>query len=399
MLDTRGNVLLDPYLPWADLAFRKNPYPWYARLQQEQPLYQISEREYIVSTYADYVEFVRLPCMSMKEPDWVKPHTWQVFLDSVLYYDPPRQTQLRRHFNRWFTPKMIGEWVKHTRSVLEEALAKVPADGRVEAHHHLLAVPTHITMCRVFQVPEDDIDGVIENALRIVSAQSPACTEEDIAQSVVGFDYLFRRCREIIAQKKLQPGTGLTDALIEAQARGELTEAEVEQTLVNFFFSGAPNPSYVLACALHHFTRDPALYQLYKTTPSVRTAMVNEFLRLYPPEMSFARYNTEEVEIQGERIPAGSKLTFMTAAVNRDAKVFADPDRFDHTRSMRESQHLSFGIGAHNCAGQLISRAEIETVLTCITERYSAIELTAEPAIRYDDRIMNYLDLPLRLVP
>ncbi|MDT6997621.1 cytochrome P450 [Burkholderia cenocepacia] len=392
-----GDFLQDPYLPWADPAFRNNPYPWYERLQREAPVYRISEHEFVVSKYADYVEFAKHPAMSMEEPDWVKPHPWHVFKDSVLFYDPPRQTLLRRHFNKWFTPKMVAEWAKHTKELVSDALDNIARDGVVEAHHNICVVPTHVTMCRVFDIPEDDIEGVVENGLRIVMAQSPASTKAQLDDAVVGFKYLFDRCNSFVTEKRRNPGNGLADALIEAQARGELTEAEVVQAMVNFFFSGAPNPAYVLASALEHFTREPGLFDLYKTVPESRQAMINEFLRLYPPELSFTRYNKTEVTIGGTVIPADSVIRFMTAAVNRDPDVFAEPNKFDHTRSMRESQMLSFGIGTHGCAGQLISRVEIEVILTAIAERYSRVELAGSPTVQHDDRIRNYLTLPLRL--
>ncbi|MNN35552.1 Cytochrome P450-SU1 [compost metagenome] len=85
----------------------------------------------------------------------------------------------------------------------------------------------------------------------------------------------------------------------------------------------------------------------------------------------------------------------MTAAVNRDETVFKRPNVFDHTRPQEASQHVSFGIGVHACAGQVISRAEIEATLNVIASKYSRIELAEEPVTLNDDRIRNYITLPL----
>ncbi|WP_333995244.1 cytochrome P450, partial [Burkholderia orbicola] len=107
-------------------------------------------------------------------------------------------------------------------------------------------------------------------------------------------------------------------------------------------------------------------------------------------------YTVTVLNAGSRSIPENSVIRFMTAAVNRDPDVFEDPNTFDHTRSMRESQMLSFGIGTHSCAGQLISRVEIEVILSAIAERYSRVELAGSPAVQHDDRIRNYLTLPLR---
>jgi cytochrome P450 len=44
------------------------------------------------------------------------------------------------------------------------------------------------------------------------------------------------------------------------------------------------------------------------------------------------RIATEDVELAGVRIPAGTIVLANTAAANRDPAAFSDPDRFDITR-------------------------------------------------------------------
>jgi cytochrome P450 len=333
--------------------------------------------------------------MSMVEPDWVKPHNWHVFLDTILFYDPPKHTTTRRHTNKWFTPKLVAEWVKHTISVTEEALNRIEPDGYIEAHHHICVVPTHITMCRVLGVIEDEIELATLNSLKIVGMQTPAATQADKDRARDGFEWLFAKCKAMINEKRENPGNGLLDAMLTLEASGDMTYNEVLQTLVLFYFSGAPNPAYLLASILEHFAREPHLFELYRENPEVRQAMINEFIRLNPPEQSFTRYPTEDIEIRGVTIPAGSCIRFMTAAANRDETVFKRPNQFDHTRPQEASQHVSFGVGVHACAGQVISRAEVQASLDVIAQRFKRIELAEEPVTMNDDRIRNYITLPL----
>lgn len=385
-------------LPWGNLDFRKNPYPWYARLQREYPLYRENENTWVITRYKDYMDFVRHPAMTIVEPTWVGPHPWRAIESTVQGVEGAEHVKMRRHSNKWFTPKLVKEWVKHTAEITLSELEHVDADGFLEAHHHLCVMPSHVTMCRVLQIDERDVDRVIQNTLKIVGAQSPLATEANKAVAREGFAFLFEKCRAMIAKKREEPGDGLLDALLAAQDKGEMTEKEVLETLLLFYFSGAPNPAFMLASILHHFTREPELLLMYRDNPEQRQAMINEFIRLYPPEMSFTRFLTEDLQIHGQTIPRGSCLRFITAAVNRDASVFSQPGRFNHLRGEQESQQVSFGIGAHACAGQVITRAEIETVLNIVTERYSRIELAGEPLTLNDDRIRNYLELPVRFI-
>jgi len=53
--------------------------------------------------------------------------------------------------------------------------------------------------------------------------------------------------------------------------------------------------------------------------------------------------STRPTEIRGVPIAEGDKVVMWYPAANRDAEVFADPDRFDVGRD--PNPHLAFGIG------------------------------------------------------
>ncbi len=57
---------------------------------------------------------------------------------------------------------------------------------------------------------------------------------------------------------------------------------------------------------------------------------------------------------------AGDGLIIAGDLANRDASVFAEPDRLDLHRQAR--RHLSFGFGPHQCLGQTLARIELQIV-------------------------------------
>jgi cytochrome P450 len=90
--------------------------------------------------------------------------------------------------------------------------------------------------------------------------------------------------------------------------------------------------------------------------PSLVPSAFSEVLRYYPPVHAWGRRVTRDVEIEGVLIPQGSQAAILFGAGNRDERHYPNPDVFDVARN--PADHLSFGYGAHSCAGQGLARME-----------------------------------------
>lgn len=380
-------------LPWDDQEFRDNPYPWYEKVRAESPVYQVSDGTYLVFRHADIVRWGKDPCMSVADPDM---GAWEAFAHTMLFKDPPEHTALRRRTAKWFTPKLIKRWAEHTADVVRETLDAATPGEVIEAHLELAVKPTHVTVCRILGFPEHDVKPVPESMITAMDALVAEPHPDSDAAAAQAFAYLEGRVREMIAEKRRNPGTGLADELIAAQDRGELTELNVLQTLMLLFGSGGHNPGFTGAIGLEFFAQRPDILETYRNQPEERSMIIEELIRLNPAEMSFPRITTADIEISGVQISAGSTIRFMIGSANRDPEVFERPDEFDHTRPLA-AKHLSFSIGPHACAGQLLSRVELETMFTTVAERCERIELAGEPVTYHTDRGRNYRSLPIRL--
>ena len=67
----------------------------------------------------------------------------------------------------------------------------------------------------------------------------------------------------------------------------------------------------------------------------------------------------------------------MLAAANRDAAVFAEPDRIDITRS-NAAEHLAFGFGPRYCLGVSLTRLEGAIAFETLARRFPNIRLASE---------------------
>lgn len=391
-------IAQDEYLPWGNESYRRNPYPWYERVRIEHPVYKMADGTYVVTRYDDVMKFGKLPIMSIVDPEWVPKSPWAALSKTVLGADPPIHTALRRRTNRWFTPKLVQDWVKAAESATHEALNRVQSGVVFEANLELGVIPTHAAMCRALQLPTDNVEPVHAAMLKAMAALSSIADKEDDRRAAEAFAYLRSRSIDLIAHKRSNPGDGLADALLEAEENGEMTEEEVIQTVSLFWGSGGHNPSFFVGAGIECFGRNPEIYEMYRQQPELRTGIQNEVLRLNPPELSIVRYPTEDVEIRGIQIKAGERVRFLLDAANRDPEVFPEPDKLDPFRSPEAAQNLSFGIGPHACAGQVISRAGADTIFRVISDRIHKIELAGEPTYDATDRSRAYVALPAKVL-
>lgn len=384
-------------LPWADPEFVKNPYPWYEKARNEWPIYRALDGTFVVTRYEDVVRFGKLPSLSIVDPHGVPRGPWAVLKDTVLGLDPPKHTEVRRRGNKWFTPKLVREWVKVAEAVVRERVAALVEGEVFDANMQLGVAPTHTAMCEALGLPADEFEPVIYSMHGTMAALSHVAGEAENKRGTEAFDYQFARVRKMLEWKQANPGNGMTDALLEAERNGEMTRSEIEQTLVLFWASGGHNPSYIVSSAIEHFARHPEVYETYRKQPELRGGIINEIYRLYPPELTFARWTREPLEIHDQRIEVGEAVKFVIGAANRDPSVFPNPDELDMHRPPQGVMNLSFGMGPHQCAGQTINRAEAETILDTLVELVEGFEIRGEPEMDNSDRSRAYMSLPISI--
>ena len=95
------------------------------------------------------------------------------------------------------------------------------------------------------------------------------------------------------------------------------------------------------------------------------------------------RQPSEDVELSGGVIPAGSTVTCLIGAANRDDRHYADPDEFNvlredlpaRTAFTAAADHLSFALGRHFCVGALLAKAEVEVGVNQLLDAMPDAEL------------------------
>ncbi|QCR52245.1 hypothetical protein C1N80_00705 [Brachybacterium sp. SGAir0954] len=383
---------------WNDKEFQRNPYPYYARARRTSPVHYAGDQTYVVTRYDDVMSSFKLPIMSIKFPGHLEHNPFEsAFDETVLSMDPPEHARSRRLFSRWFTPKLIKQWVQFTEEALDDILGSYERGTVMDGHFTLGVEPTHRTMARVLGLEAGTAEPLFWALWDGMLIQATDPLPGTWERSQAGVDYMFARTEALLKEKVADPGTGLADELIATHQRGEITWNEVVQNTVNFYMSGAPNPAYLIGSALEVFAQHPEVMAAFRDRPETRARIVEEVARLNPVELLLTRFPTEDVTIGGVEIPAGSCIKFPIGAVNRDPDVFENPDAFDFDRPLEASRHLTFGLGTHSCAGQMIARAEAQAILGRVAENYEAVTIAEEPVRVITDRLVAYKSQPIIL--
>ena len=152
-----------PVLPRPDLAsptFKANPYPFYARLRAEAPVYRFTLRTlgkrdgWLVSRYANVLSVLKDPRLAKdprsasgtaKEP-WV-PGFLKPLQRNMLDLDPPDHTRLRGLVHKAFTPRLV-EQLRGRIQALCDPPGRSPAAGSHRPGPRLRPASTGDDHCR-----------------------------------------------------------------------------------------------------------------------------------------------------------------------------------------------------------------------------------------------------------
>jgi methyl-branched lipid omega-hydroxylase len=120
---------------------------------------------------------------------------------------------------------------------------------------------------------------------------------------------------------------------------------------------------------------------------------VEEIVRYASPVIWMRRTLTRDASLSGLELREGDKVLLFYQSANRDASVFADPDRFDITCS--PNPHVGFGAaGPHFCLGAHLARREITAMLRELLTRVPDIRTADEPDYLRSSMINGIKRLP-----
>lgn len=387
----------DELLPWSDPEFRREPWPWFARLHADYPILQLSSGSYVFSKYDLVMKYAKDRTLAVMPAEGLGESPWSANENNVLLADGDRHTALRRSFNSWFSPKAMRDLTAAVQQQANTALDQLGDDGVMEAHRPLGVIAPQAGIAKIMGLPHEDALDMVHATNLTMMAMTWDPTPDEIVKAQEGFGYMMVRVDNLIDWKRSHRGDGsLLDHWLGLVESGEWSERMVKEHLQPFWAGAGHNPGYIIASGLEEFSRDPDLMRAFREQPEVREDIVNELIRMRAPEMSLDRWTTQPTDIEGTVVPTNTHLRFLLGAALRDPEVFENPGEFNYKRPKEASMALAFGLGRHSCPGTAFSRMAISAVLGCVAERFSQVEIIGEPNWMLSDRHRNCEGITVR---
>ncbi|WP_284749935.1 cytochrome P450 [Amycolatopsis sp. RTGN1] len=376
----------------SDPEFLQNPYPALARLRREAPVARVRTAfgfdAWLLTEYELVRESLADPRLVRNVPGEVDPIRQGIpgggaavagrdfvppsVLDTV---DPPEHTRLRALVQPAFTSHRIDGLVGRIETVvapLIDELAETPEWDVIPRIAYRL--PLAVIGDLLGAPRGDDLE-----LMRIIAGLLAEDTDEDsfMAHRVALHslrDYLVA----LIAEKRRQPGPDLTSTLAEAvPASDEVAGYELVSLLVNIVVAGYVTTGNMIGSGVAALLTHPGQLALLREDRARIPSAVEEFGRIEAPFTSVLAFAAEDLAYGEVAIERGDAVIASLTAANRDPARFADPDRFDITRT--DHGQLAYSRGIHRCLGSHLARVELAVFLELLLDRFPVLELDCAP--------------------
>jgi methyl-branched lipid omega-hydroxylase len=336
--------------------------------EPETPFTEIGPGYYALVRHADIIEASRHPDVfcSGKGATSVAdlPVEFNEYFGSMINMDAPRHARLRRIVSRAFSPRMIAKFEDDVRTAAAKVVDDLLATGPCDFVSNVAArLPLKI-ICDMMGIPDDQYEMVLANTNIILSGADPEFMSEDLNEAVtqlLGAGAALADLVTNLATARAQaPADDLVSALVTANIDGEqLTSAELASFFILLVVAGNETTRNALSHGLMLLTEYPEQRALLLADLENRIGgAVEEIVRYASPVIFMRRTLTGDYTMNGQDYREGDKVILFYYSANRDESVFADPERFDITRS--PNPHVGFGgPGPHFCLGSHLARREL----------------------------------------
>jgi len=382
--------------------FYADPYPTYRALREHEPIKRLPNGSWFLTRYDDLISAYKTTKLFSSDkkkeflPKYGNSLLYEHHTTSLVFNDPPAHTRVRRLIMGALSPRAIAEMEPNLIALVDRLLDKIAAKGNFELIGDFAsAIPVQV-IGNLLDVPMEEREPLRDWSLSILGALEPVISAEAFARGNTAVKDFLDYLEILVGRRRAKPGNPERDVLtrlIQGEDNGErLTSKELLHNCIFLLNAGHETTTNLIGNGLVALSGNPVQKKRLIENPDLIKTAVEEILRFESSNQLGNRMTTEQVELGGVALPAGTPVTLCIGAANRDPKQFADPERLDIGRT--PNRHLAFGTGAHQCAGMALARLEGALALSRFLARFPNYTLKGSPVRGGRVRFRGFLSVP-----
>ena len=280
-----------------------------------------------------------------------------------LSIDPPNHSRYRKILDPLFAPKRMDALEDDIAARFNRFVDEFVDRGECHFTNELAVPFPSAIFLGLMGLPWDELDTLLrlkDGILRPGGNETDPVKRGEI-QAATGQE-IYAYFDAILDERAEHPEEDILTLFLQTEIEGErLTREEILDICFLFLIAGLDTVTDTLTCSFAFLAQHPEHRQRIAGDPSSIASAVEELLRWETPVTSLYRLATEDVEIRGCPVKAGSVVTVLVGAANVDPAEFPDATDVDFDREV--NRHLAFGGGVHRCLGSHLARRELRVAL------------------------------------
>jgi cytochrome P450 len=361
-----------------------NPYPFYARLVVERPIYREgSTGPWVMTSAANVRAVLTNEFCATRPPGAVVPDimagspTAAIYTRMVRINHGKAHCPIKNNVVGTLDAVQIDTFAESSGRLARVLAARLePESDRARLTQFIYALPVEVLTPLVGVASDRVADvgrwiGAFGGASSAAVTSVPAATSELIAHGAEASRQLLAFFHELADGVKAGDRHLLAKMLRDAEAAGAPDRETTIANAIGVLAQGFAATSALIGASLLALARHDGVREAVMKDRRLVAELVREVARCDTVTQSLPRFVTDNTEVAGQSMRAGDMIIVSLAAANRDPALNIDPNRFDLHRKNR--RYLEFGAGAHACAGVQIACLLAEIAIELLLERKIAL--------------------------